>query len=111
MAVAAADEGQEPEQVEQHGDHRVKIFSGSEPTDQALGYRTDFWRGTGSGTSAGHEPGDRALGGVDAELEELPWMRGAPHKGFAAAIFPMRVAISAFTEGRPPVDRRDSWVQ
>jgi uncharacterized protein (DUF1330 family) len=45
--MAADEEGQEPEQVEHHGDHRVEIFSGSEPTDQALGYRTDFWRGTG----------------------------------------------------------------
>ena len=38
-------------------------------------------------------------------------MRGAPHKGFAAAIFLTRAVISALTGGRPPVGRRESWVQ
>jgi hypothetical protein len=38
-------------------------------------------------------------------------MRGAPHKGFAAAMFLTRAVISALTGGRPPVGRRVSWVQ
>ena len=38
-------------------------------------------------------------------------MRGAPHKGFAAAIVLTRAAISALTGGRPPVGRPESWVQ
>ena len=36
-------------------------------------------------------------------------MRGAPHRGFAAAIFLTRVVISASTGGRPAVDRPDRW--
>jgi hypothetical protein len=60
--VIAAKRGQESEQVKQHGDHRIEIFSGSEPTDQALGYRTDFWRGTGL----------RVVG-------YAPWRRQRPH--------------------------------
>jgi hypothetical protein len=38
-------------------------------------------------------------------------MRGGPHKGFAAAIFLTRGAISALMGGRPPVDRPERWVQ
>ena len=38
-------------------------------------------------------------------------MRGAPHRGFAAAIVRTRLAISALTQGRPPVGRRESWAQ
>src|SRR5437879_1242617 len=33
--------------MEQEGDHRARIFSGSEPTDQPLVHRTEFWRRTG----------------------------------------------------------------
>src|SRR5205823_13835265 len=33
--------------MEQEGDHGGRIFSGSEPTDQPLVHRTEFWRGTG----------------------------------------------------------------
>ena len=40
-----------------------------------------------------------------------PWMRGAPHRGFAAAIRVTRALISALAGGRPPVGRRDSLVQ
>jgi hypothetical protein len=35
--VAAEDEGEESEQMEQVSDHRVEILSGSAPTDQRLG--------------------------------------------------------------------------
>jgi hypothetical protein len=47
LAVAADEEGQEPEQVEQHGRHRVEIFAISEPTDQTGGWagRASAWRG------------------------------------------------------------------
>jgi hypothetical protein len=36
LAVAAAQEREESEQMEQEGDHRAGIFSGSKPTDQPL---------------------------------------------------------------------------
>jgi hypothetical protein len=38
-------------------------------------------------------------------------MRGAPHRGFAAAIVRTRLAISALTQGRPPVGRLHGRVQ
>jgi hypothetical protein len=37
LAVAAEDEGEESEQMEQQSDHRAEILSGSAPTDQRLG--------------------------------------------------------------------------
>jgi hypothetical protein len=46
LAVAAAQEREESEQMEQEGDHRAGIFSGSEPTDQPFAHRTEFWRRT-----------------------------------------------------------------
>ena len=46
LAVAAAQEREESEQMEQEDDHRARIFSRSEPTDQPLGRRTEFWRRT-----------------------------------------------------------------
>jgi hypothetical protein len=46
-AVVAAEEREESKQVKQEGDHRVGILSGSEPTYQPLGQRTEFWRRTG----------------------------------------------------------------
>jgi len=36
LAVAAAKKGQKAKQLEQEGDHRTRIFSGSEPADQPL---------------------------------------------------------------------------
>jgi outer membrane putative beta-barrel porin/alpha-amylase len=45
----ASEEEREPKQVEQESDHRADIVAGSEPTDQPLGRRTEFWRRTGSG--------------------------------------------------------------
>src|SRR3989441_12421380 len=42
LAVAAAEEGEEPNEVEQDGSHRAGIVSGSEPTAQPLGRRTEF---------------------------------------------------------------------
>jgi hypothetical protein len=39
LAVAAQEEGQETEQVEQEGDYRTQIVSGSEPRDQLLASR------------------------------------------------------------------------
>src|SRR5467141_823738 len=47
LAVAAAQEREESEQMEQEDDHRARIVSGSEPTDQPLAHRTEFWRRTG----------------------------------------------------------------
>ena len=48
LTVAAAEEREETKQVEEEGDHRAEILSGSEPTDQLLGCRIDFWRRTGT---------------------------------------------------------------
>jgi hypothetical protein len=38
-------------------------------------------------------------------------MRGAPQRGFAAAIFLIRAAILVSMRGRPVGGRRDNWVQ
>src|SRR5207247_11182218 len=46
LPVASAEEREEPKQVEQEGDHRVRIVSGLEPTAQPLGRRTEYWRRT-----------------------------------------------------------------
>ena len=46
LAVAAAEEREEAKQVEQEGDHRAGIVSGSEPTDQPLAAGREFWRRT-----------------------------------------------------------------
>jgi hypothetical protein len=51
-----------------------------------------------------------AFGNLDAELHEFPWMRRAPHQGFAVAIFLTSAAISVVTGGRPPDRRPDIWV-
>ena len=45
LAMAAAEEGEESKQVEQEGDHRAGIVSGSEPTDQPLARRPGFGEG------------------------------------------------------------------
>ena len=45
VAVVAAEEREEAKQVEQEGDHRAGIFSGSEPTDQPLALRRSFGEG------------------------------------------------------------------
>src|SRR3989454_2848570 len=47
LAVAAAQEREESEQMEQEAGARAKIFSESEQTDQPLAHRTEFWRRTG----------------------------------------------------------------
>jgi len=47
LAVAAEQEREESEQMDQEDDHRARIFSGSEQTDQPLAHRTEFWRRTG----------------------------------------------------------------
>jgi hypothetical protein len=44
--MAAAEEREEAKQVEQEGDHRAGIVSGSVPTDQRLARRPRFWRST-----------------------------------------------------------------
>src|SRR5206468_337010 len=47
LAVATAEEREQPKQVEQESDHRAGMVPGSEPTDQPLGRRIRFWRRTG----------------------------------------------------------------
>ena len=44
-------------------------------------------------------------------LRSSPWMRGAPHRGFAVAMRVTRALISALTGGRPLLMRPESWVQ
>jgi hypothetical protein len=51
LAVPVEEEGEEPKQAEQEGDHRTGIDSGSEPRDQPLARRTRLWRGTGGRNS------------------------------------------------------------
>src|SRR2546426_12165326 len=63
LAVAAAQEGEEANEVEQDGDHRARILSGSEPTDQPLARRTQFWRRTGLGSTSLHPSRRRHLHG------------------------------------------------
>src|SRR5919106_2897759 len=65
----------------------------------------------GLGLTLRHEPGDGPLGDLDAELQKLSVDARGPQRGFAAAIFLTRLAISALTQGRPPVGRRESRVQ
>ena len=68
LAMAADEEGEEPKQVEEEGDHRAGIVSGSELTDQPLACRTEFWRSTavlewtGGGTWRGEFAGSPANG-------------------------------------------------
>src|SRR5438445_1453033 len=40
-----------------------------------------------------------------------PWIRGAPHRGFAVAMRVIKVLISAGTAGRPPVEQPESLLQ
>jgi hypothetical protein len=44
--VAADEEREEPEQVEEEGDHEPRLWPDG-PGDQRLGWRTTFWRRTG----------------------------------------------------------------
>jgi len=46
LAVATAEEGEEAKQVEQRADHGSVIVLGSAAKDQALAWRTEFWRRT-----------------------------------------------------------------
>src|SRR5438093_13225029 len=45
LAVAAAKKGQEAKLLEQEGDHRTRILSGSEPADQPLPAGLNFGEG------------------------------------------------------------------
>jgi hypothetical protein len=47
LAMTTDEEEEEPKQVEQEGDHRAGILSGSRLRDQPLDRRPGFWRGTG----------------------------------------------------------------
>src|SRR5437867_2126459 len=44
-------------------------------------------------------------------FKSSPWIRGAPQRGFAAAMRVTKTLISALTDGRPPVGRTESLVQ
>ena len=47
LTMAAEEEGKDPKQVKQEGDHRAGIVAGSVPADQPLTRRMGFWRTTG----------------------------------------------------------------
>src|SRR5260370_1774058 len=49
LAVATGEEGKEPKQGGRERDHQTEIVAGSEPTDQPLARRAEFWRGTPAG--------------------------------------------------------------
>jgi hypothetical protein len=55
LTVAADEEGEEPEQVEEEGDHRVEIVSGPELRDERLARWVDDLR-TYLGFGEGHAP-------------------------------------------------------
>jgi hypothetical protein len=61
VAVAAAEDREESEEVEQESDHRAAIVSGSEPRDQPLAVRSGFWRRTGIARGAGAPHGRVAI--------------------------------------------------
>ena len=44
--------------MEQEDDHRARIFSGSEQTDQPLAHRPEFWRRTGIAVALGPQDAD-----------------------------------------------------
>src|SRR3989449_2585328 len=50
LAVATAKKGQKAKQLEQEGDHRTRIFSGSEPADQPLPAGLNFGEGQVEGS-------------------------------------------------------------
>jgi len=62
LPVAAAQEGEEPNEVEQDGDHRARILSRSELADQPLACRTEFWRRTGVAAATYRYPSSQAPG-------------------------------------------------
>jgi len=49
--------------------------------------------------------GDAGLADFDAELEQLAWIRGAPHSALAMLISRISLHISAGTAGRPECGR------
>jgi len=52
LTMAAEEEGEDPKQVEQEGNHRAGNVAGSRPADQRLTRRMGFWRRTGNKDSA-----------------------------------------------------------
>jgi hypothetical protein len=55
------------------------------------------------------QPGDGALGHVDAELQEPAMDARGAQRGFAAAIFPTRALSLALIGGQPPGASRSAW--
>ena len=66
LTVTAEEEGEEPEQLEQQGDHRAAIVAGPGPTDQSLGCRTRFWRSTADVAALGSARCVRCIPTVNA---------------------------------------------
>ena len=65
----------------------------------------------GRGAPLRHEPGDRALGDVDAELQELSVDARRPPQAIRRGHLPDEGGDSAPMGGRPPGGRPESWVQ
>ncbi len=55
--------------------------------------------------AAGHVFGDGGLSDLDAQLEQLTVMRGAPQSGLAMHISRMSLRMSPSMAGRPPTER------
>ena len=58
-----------------------------------------------------HQPGDGALGDVEAELQKFPVDSRSAPRGLAVAIRVTRARISAVTRGRPTEGRAEGLVQ
>jgi hypothetical protein len=53
LVVAAAEEREESQQVEQKDDHQARILSGPELINQPPAHRIEFWRSTAPGGLSG----------------------------------------------------------
>jgi hypothetical protein len=69
LVIAAKEVRQESEEVKQHGNHRIEIFFGSEPTDHALGYRRDSWRATSGRVPS---PWEEVMYRADRPVTDIP---------------------------------------
>ena len=109
-APAMVGEHDEDEQHAQaRGGHGEEIDGDQVP--DMVGRGTSARSGTGGGRRFGIRRDTVRSATSMPSFRSSPWIRGAPHRGFAAAIRVTRALISALTGGRPPVGRPESLVQ
>src|SRR5438094_2619140 len=70
--MAAEQEGEESKQVEQQGDHRAGIVSGSEPTDQPLAADRGFGEGQAGSAYSGFRSTAPATSSSCSSLPVMP---------------------------------------